>query len=98
MIRVAAFVKLDHSELIRLTFTLFVAHMHGMNIDTAFAAVERRAHKLRLTLLEVASREDISQPTLWRARNGKTAREATRIKVLRRLEERLDAIEAVRSK
>lgn len=69
-----------------------------MNMDTAFAAVERRAHKLRLTLLEVASREKISQPTLWRARNGKTAREATRLKVLRRLEARLDAIEAVRSK
>ncbi len=98
MIRVAASVNRHHSNKIRLTFGVARVYGVAMNMDTAFAAVERRAHKLRLTMIEVAGREGISQPTLWRARNGKTAREATRLKVLRRLEARLDAIEAVRSK
>ena len=68
-----------------------------MNIERSFAAVERRALNARLTLVEVAQSINIPRTTLWRAQTGRHKRPDASMKVLRRLEERLDAIEAERS-
>ena len=65
-------------------------------MDKDFEAIATRAAALRLTVPElIDSVEGVSRPTYWRAKSLRTGT-ASRVRVLRAVENRLAAIEAER--
>ena len=67
-----------------------------MDIPKAFAAAEKRAHKLRLTAKQLVAAAQVNRVSYWRAKTGKNLRDDTSIVILAKVETALDQLEASR--
>jgi len=78
---------------------LQIGFCHTLHMDTekAFAAIERRAHRVRKTMPEVAACAKISRQTLWRAMGGHHKTATATLVVIRKMEDVVSAIEKERA-